>query len=1295
MTDFESKLRVAIDARRAKKGAKEVEQALERVARDADRADNRIEKFQGGLNRLGGVGAMVKSQIGGLFAVAVGGGAIAGTTALLADFEKTLLTVGGVAGASSEELLRLEEVARRLGATTSFSANEAGQGLLFLARAGFSVEESIQALPATLNLAIAGNFDLARAADIASNVVQQFGVGAAGSAEAVDILALAANSANTDVEQLSQGLKFVGPTAAALGKDLAETAAAIGALSDAGIQGSLAGTNLRGILANLLKPTSQAEEAFRKLEVSLEDVNPRTRSLQEVFQTLSDAGLDAQTGIEIFGRELSSAALVLADSAGKVGELTERFQDSEGTAEELAGTIGSGLSGSLKSLISATQEAALQLGDSGLGDAMKFATDSATDTIRVLTGMDDTLQRSRVAAEGFAFAVQTGTVALGGFTAIKVGSFLLGAAGAFQLVTGATGALTVATTANTVALSAQGAALKANGLLASQSLARGFGVATAATRGLTAALLANPLILGVTGISAAAVGLRNFVREIEETENAWTRAISGMNDAVVVVQQADESMEEAQQRAQSLASARGMDTSTVIKNVATQLRELGGSFQDLQRSSDLAEALGDPKKFNRQVQDRIDVLEEMFELFDWRTNENLRATSRQPIPLDTIIPLVTTDEARQQIEDYGDELVAEATKVVLRFRDETGRLVRSEDVIDLVPGFNFDPAKDADFEANLQRRLNLAQDLVDAFTEDLAGTGQTVELGSFINPAADAARFLDSNTEEAIALPFTFVKKIIQEETLALRNQLIEAEEEVKKTAEQLKFDDLFEGFRTELGLRRSLIGLTDDQREIEETLFKFREQAEASGIENIEDRLAGLGEELRAVLDLEAAERKRAEAAQALEGLIATQENLQTRLNILRSFPEEQAGIETELARIQQSVADLNIENKDAEIAKIRELLVAIEDEKQARREAKEAADAQAQIDELFNVLQEERNLIGLSTEERRESVEMRRLERLAVQAGITDTEALLDRYREELALIRQLTDDYEAKQEAVREAERAIQRSNDARNDIQVVLDGLRNEASLIGLTNDERERAIQLAQFQSDLAKVNEDDLAALGGSVSELTGRYAELLEQVELAREIREVGDALGESIAGGLEDVILGAKNAKDAVRDFADELIRLVLQKSFTEPLAESISGIFTGLAGAGAAGGQAGGNPFGAFFAGLFGGGQVASEDGNLFTGGRVVPFASGGIVDTPTFFPLNGGTGLAGEAGPEAILPLKRGSDGKLGVRTEGGAGKTININLTQNIQSPDVNGFRRNQAAVARDTKSTLDRALRDL
>lgn len=104
----------------------------------------------------------------------------------------------------------------------------------------------------------------------------------------------------------------------------------------------------------------------------------------------------------------------------------------------------------------------------------------------------------------------------------------------------------------------------------------------------------------------------------------------------------------------------------------------------------------------------------------------------------------------------------------------------------------------------------------------------------------------------------------------------------------------------------------------------------------------------------------------------------------------------------------------------------------------------------------------------------------------------------------------------------------------------------------------------------------------------------------------------------------------------------------------------------------------------------GMLPFANGAPFSQGRVVPFANGGVVRGPVAFPMRGSTGLMGEAGPEAIMPLSRGMDGRLGVRAEGGSGVTVVMNVT----TPDVQGFRRSESQIAAQMSRALSRGQRN-
>ena len=110
-----------------------------------------------------------------------------------------------------------------------------------------------------------------------------------------------------------------------------------------------------------------------------------------------------------------------------------------------------------------------------------------------------------------------------------------------------------------------------------------------------------------------------------------------------------------------------------------------------------------------------------------------------------------------------------------------------------------------------------------------------------------------------------------------------------------------------------------------------------------------------------------------------------------------------------------------------------------------------------------------------------------------------------------------------------------------------------------------------------------------------------------------------------------------------------------------------------------------------GAFSDGRVMPfANGGAFSGGRVTPFASGGVVSSPVTFPMRGGTGLMGEAGPEAIMPLARGPDGKLGVRGGGGG----SVSVVMNISTPDAQSFQRSQGQIAAQMSRALSRGNRN-
>ena len=206
-------------------------------------------------------------------------------------------------------------------------------------------------------------------------------------------------------------------------------------------------------------------------------------------------------------------------------------------------------------------------------------------------------------------------------------------------------------------------------------------------------------------------------------------------------------------------------------------------------------------------------------------------------------------------------------------------------------------------------------------------------------------------------------------------------------------------------------------------------------------------------------------------------------------------------------------------------------------------------------------------------------------------------------------------------------------------------------------------------------------ALGGALGEMRGIATaftgELSDATRAMRdmdgEARRLSRSLSSSLRSAFDKAVFGGEKLSDVFRDLALSVTGKVLDAAL-KPVTNALAGSFSGALG-GLTGGLAGalGSAFG--FA-----------DGSAFSAGRVRAFAKGGVVGGPTLFPMRGGTGLMGEAGPEVIMPLERGPDGRLGVAARGGGGARP---VTVNIQTPDLQGFARSRGQVS----AQLARAVR--
>ncbi|HAD25892.1 MAG TPA: phage tail protein [Alphaproteobacteria bacterium] len=196
------------------------------------------------------------------------------------------------------------------------------------------------------------------------------------------------------------------------------------------------------------------------------------------------------------------------------------------------------------------------------------------------------------------------------------------------------------------------------------------------------------------------------------------------------------------------------------------------------------------------------------------------------------------------------------------------------------------------------------------------------------------------------------------------------------------------------------------------------------------------------------------------------------------------------------------------------------------------------------------------------------------------------------------------------------------------------------------------------------------------LTELRVRTREFREDL---REVSRAGRETGQTLSRAFGDAILRGKNLSDVFKGLALRLGEQALNRAL-DPVGDALgTALSSGLEGVFARGFSA----------------IRANAKGNAFANGKIVPLARGGVVDGPTFFPMRSGeTGLMGEAGPEAIMPLARGADGRLGVRTQGGSGGNAPVTINFNVTTPDAASFRRSESQIAAVLNRMAERGARN-
>ncbi|MHA6307704.1 phage tail tape measure protein [Hafnia paralvei] len=442
------------DERRLKASVNEATASLNRQ-RDALARNSQQQARLSRINQRYQSGKALAGNLAGAGAGAAGvgvatAGIVAGTAVLKPgyDFAQKNSELQAVLGLdkSSADMLALRRQARQLGDTTAASADDAAAAQIIIAKSGADKDGILAATPTTLNMSLSNRRSMEENASLLMGMKAAFQLSNDKVAHIGDVLSSTMNKTAADFEGLSDSLTYLAPVAKNAGVSIEEAAAMVGALHDAKITGSMAGTGSSATLSRLQAPTGKAWDALQELGVKTSDKKGNTRPIFTILKEIQKSfeknklgtGQKAEYLKTIFGEEATKSAAVLmaAASSGKLDRLSKTLKDSDGKTEELVKVMQDNLGGDFKEFQSAYEAVGIDLFDQQ-ESSLRSLTQTAT---KYVLKLDQWIQKNKDLSQTLLRIVGGGVAIIGilgaiglvawpvvmGINAIIAGASLLG-----------------------------------------------------------------------------------------------------------------------------------------------------------------------------------------------------------------------------------------------------------------------------------------------------------------------------------------------------------------------------------------------------------------------------------------------------------------------------------------------------------------------------------------------------------------------------------------------------------------------------------------------------------------------------------------------------------------------------------------------------------------------------------------------------------------------------------------------------------------------------------------------------
>lgn len=304
----------------------------------------------------------------GAVTATIAGVKLAGAIRTFEDYEQQVANAASVTGtmgkAFEDTKVNIDDIAKTLGATTIFSAQQAAEAMYDLASAGYNVSNMASSdLKPILDLAAATQSDLTKTTEITTATLGQFQLGISDSKYVTDVFAKTIGSSKATLEKMGLSFKYVGPIANMFGNSVDGISAALGVMYNNGLKGEQAGRSMRMAFTRLAKPTADVKRVIEELGLTLEDINPDTHEFNDILRTLEGAGIDSAQGLRLFGAEAATGMMAIVNNLDVLSELEEKLESAGGAAEDMAAKQLDTLKGSSILLKSAIENLKIEIGE--------------------------------------------------------------------------------------------------------------------------------------------------------------------------------------------------------------------------------------------------------------------------------------------------------------------------------------------------------------------------------------------------------------------------------------------------------------------------------------------------------------------------------------------------------------------------------------------------------------------------------------------------------------------------------------------------------------------------------------------------------------------------------------------------------------------------------------------------------------------------------------------------------------------------------------------------------------------